>query len=208
MSEDKIVTLDKIREQADVRAALGGMARVDIENAMLHMIGIGEAAAARVHALEVELDATRNHLERERRLNATIKRRQGKKGRPRLRTDAQWFELVSAFDPAHITPLPIPGRVFVLGHVDDMIIVEVPAECTDAQILGFKELLHKSGMTSAAMIVKEGTRFLKLAPCDAAQTKAIDARIREHDERAAQTQAQAEASATSEDRAEAPRAIF
>jgi hypothetical protein len=198
----EIVTIDKIREQANVREALKEMQREDIEAAMLHLIGISEGAAERVHALEVELANTRDHLERERRLNGTIKRR--KKGRGKKVTDSQWFELLSAFDPKRIAKLPIPGQVFVLGHIDDMIIIEVPAEAADEEIQGFKKMLHDAGMTSAALIVKEGTRFLKLVPCDAAQTKAIEGQIRKLED----VQAQVTPPAAAEDGAEAGRAIY
>jgi len=193
-----VITPEQIREEAAVRAAFADMSRSELESAAVHMIGITEAAAVRVHALEVDLQLTRDLLERERRLNASIKRR--KKGRVRRVRDEQWFELVSAFDPKKITKIPIPGNVFILGHVDDLLVVELPQDATQTTIDSFRDWLRGTGVTSVAICVSAGTRFLKLHPCDAAQVAALNSHMAKLEHA---PEAKAQAARSSEDGPEA-----
>lgn len=150
---------------------ISAMPRDELEAAFLNLVRVSETAVMRVHALETDLDTLREQLRTAR----------GKKNRKRVQRE-QVFELVEAFDPTKITKLPIPGRVFLLGHIDDMLIVEVPADSTSSDIENFKRFMRRSGLTSAALIISAGTRFMRLRPCTRAEEKEIYAQLQRDDD--------------------------
>lgn len=88
--------------------------------------------------------------------------------------EATWHELTDFFDADKIKKLPVSGRVFLMGQVDDAIVVEVPAATSQQEIEGFQRYLVEKGMTSVCLVVPDTVRFLKLTPCDAETTAILD----------------------------------
>lgn len=179
----EIITPEEMRQEQEIRASVSVMERPQLEEAFLHLVSTNVAAGARVEALENDLQLHRDLLERERTVNAQAKR--GKNARKKLLKGEQIYELVSAFDATKITPLP--GRSFLMGHIDDVIVIEIPSKSTSAEVAAFREGIQKMGITSACMLVKEGTKFLKLRVVDPKTREEIERHLHE------QSQAQAEA---------------
>lgn len=175
-----ILTAGQMKEDARIKAAMTEQSRTEIEDSLLQMIHIADTAAARVEALENEIAPLRELLERERKINKAIKRIKGKEKIIAANPDP-WFELKSAFNPKTITRMPIEGRVFIMGHIDDVIVVEVPGDSTDEQMRVFQAGLHNMGMTSAAIMVKEGTRFLKMEPVNDEERNMLEGQMEKID---------------------------
>ncbi len=90
--------------------------------------------------------------------------------------EGQWHELTDYFDAEQIKKIPIPGRVFLMGQVDDAIVVEVPASTSQQEIAAFQKYLVDNGMTSVCLVVPNTVRFLKMIPCDEETAEMLDKR--------------------------------
>jgi hypothetical protein len=92
-----------------------------------------------------------------------------------------WYELVEHFDARHIERLPVKdGRAFIMGRLDEAVVVEVSKETDQQKLVQIGQWLEKHGLDS--IIVTDDIRFVKLRPCteeierklDASQMKKVD----------------------------------
>jgi len=102
------------------------------------------------------------------------------KYKPRLMPGAQWFEIVSCFDPAkyeHFTYGPNGERAFVLGSLDKLLVVEVPKSAHNESVREIGRHLSESG--KEAIIVSEGIRFLRLRALTVNEERDVERQIKE-----------------------------
>lgn len=176
-------------------AAVAAMARKPIEKMSMHEMAtelalvreqndrLGQVlsvAAPNVAAIQDERD--RAVVERD-GLRAEIERlheRLKKRGKSAVRDAGEhWYELTQIFDPNEIKLLPLPDgkRAFLMGVIDDLVIVEVPKDTPAAAARGFQEFLQKQGLQSAAIVVTAGVQFLRLRRTTAKQERKLDATL-------------------------------
>lgn len=73
----------------------------------------------------------------------------------------QWYELTDYFDPKEIAPVTVRGSGFMLGPLEDFVVVEVPSTFSGDQRSLLGKMLGEMGLKS--LIVAEGIRFLRLS---------------------------------------------
>jgi len=100
-----------------------------------------------------------------------------------------WYEVVDLFDANQIQG--IGDRVFIMGKLDDVVVVEMPKHFTPelAQTLG--DRLKRVGITSVCFVVPEGVRFLKLSPLSPVEEAKLDIERKQQLETAGLPQGQA-----------------
>jgi len=91
------------------------------------------------------------------------------------REGEHWYELVEYFDAREIRRLPTAGSTYLLGVLDDVVVIEVPATATPPEIAVFQKLLRDRGMASPCLVIRAGVRFLKLASVDTETEAKLDA---------------------------------
>lgn len=103
----------------------------------------------------------------------------------RLRVAKQyWYELEAYFDPHEIKATPVSGGGFILGILEDFVVVEIPKDKTKEDIYALGQYLAKVGLK--ALIVQAGIRFLRLTEVDkkkASELEEILVRQKATDER-------------------------
>lgn len=142
------------------------------------------AAAPHVAAIEQERDQFRTDRDGLRaevdRLHERLQKR-----RENLARDAgageHWYELTAAFDPNQIRMLPLPDgkRAFLMGVLDDLVIVEVPKDTSTDTARAFQEFLRRQGLKSAAIVVTDGVQFMRIRRVEDKQARALDAKLAE-----------------------------
>lgn len=86
-----------------------------------------------------------------------------------------WYEVIDLFDPNKIRGL---GRgLFIMGKLDDVNIVEVPAGTTQRDIASLVERLRGAGIKSTCFVIQAGTRFVKLKALTEMEEAKIEAEI-------------------------------
>ncbi len=137
-------------------------------------------AAPNVAAIETERDEAQQQLAG---LRAELERLRGrlkKRGKAGVRDAGEhWYELVSVFDPNAIKMLPLPegGHAYLMGVLDDLVIVEVPVATAQKDIAGFRNFLQTQGLKSGAIVVTSDVKFMKLRRSDAKQARMLDAKL-------------------------------
>lgn len=96
------------------------------------------------------------------------------RGDPLRKKGEHWYRLVEWFDVNEIQRLPTAGSTYIMGVLNDVAIVEVPAAATVAEIAEFTKLLEARGLTAPCLVVRAGVRFLKLAAVDAGTEAKLD----------------------------------
>lgn len=86
---------------------------------------------------------------------------------------AQWFGLETYFDPQHIEATPIEDGGFMMGVLDEIVVVEVDPATEQTKIERIGALLNELGLK--ALIVHKGIEFLRLRACTPEETKRLDA---------------------------------
>jgi hypothetical protein len=96
----------------------------------------------------------------------------------RLMPGEHWFEAIGYFDPAGATLVPVGDaggpRAFVLGALDDLLVVEIPRDMGATALEAVGTHLAQAG--KHAILVTEGIRFLKLRLCTHAEAQEIEAK--------------------------------
>lgn len=168
MSENTIITPEQIAEEAAARKLVGDLPRKELETQYIHLAKMFADVSEEYQGLKGSFDVVSANLERERELNKAIKRKKKGKGK---KHETPWYELQEALNPENYTRLPFEGDAFLLGHVDDVLIIEIPRGSSAAEIRGLQHGLRSLGMTSAALMVEEGIRFMKLRPLSKKEAK-------------------------------------
>lgn len=146
------------------------------------LVAVLTAAAPNIAAIEEERDravAERDGLRTEvERLHERLKKR-GKNAVRDARAGEHWYELVNTFDPTQIKLLPLPEgkRAFLMGVLDDLVIVEVPKDTSTEAARGFQQFLQAQGLKSAAIVVTAGVQFMKLRRVDDKQARVLDGQL-------------------------------
>lgn len=73
---------------------------------------------------------------------------------------AHWYALESFFDPKLIESTPIEDGGFMMGALEDWIVVEVKADWSPEKIQAIGDRLTAIGIN--ALVIHEGIRFLRL----------------------------------------------
>lgn len=84
----------------------------------------------------------------------------------------EWYELISYFDPDEIKPVPVEGRVFLMGAVNDIPIVEVARDTPEDKLESLAQWLEEAGIE--ALVVTEGVKFLRLRPAKPAECAVLE----------------------------------
>jgi hypothetical protein len=74
-------------------------------------------------------------------------------------------------------PLPDGKRAFLMGVLDDLVIVEVPKDTSAEAAQGFQKFLQQQGLKSAAIVVTAGVQFMKLRRAPDKEARALDAQL-------------------------------
>ncbi len=71
-----------------------------------------------------------------------------------------WYELEGYFNPKAIEAIPVLDGGFMMGILEDFVVVEVPSDKSTEAINKLGAYLQSAGLK--ALIVQEGIRFLRL----------------------------------------------
>lgn len=184
MSENTIITPEQIAEEAQARQLVKDLPREELETQYIHLAKMFADVSEEYQGLQGTIEVLNAHLERERQINKSIKRKKNGK-----KHETPWYELQEALDPENYTRLPFEDhKAFLLGHVDDVLIIEIPRGSSAAEIRGLQHGLRSLGMTSAALMVEEGIRFLKLRPMSKKEAKEAEEAMKKVKDAEAQAQ--------------------
>lgn len=92
-------------------------------------------------------------------------------------SDARWFEVVDRFDPAAIRAIPRTAkdeRMFILGPIEDIIIIEVPQNAPVERVQEVLRVFEERGIRVLAFT--DNTRFVKLRMCSPQEQEMLNAR--------------------------------
>lgn len=89
------------------------------------------------------------------------------------RKGSHWYELESYFDPALIESTPVEDSGFMMGVLEDFVVVEVKEDTPHVRIESIGKVLAEIGVK--ALIVRAGIRFLRLKSCDGDQEAKLNA---------------------------------
>lgn len=84
-----------------------------------------------------------------------------------------WYELEAYFDPKEIEAIPVLDGGFMMGILEDFVVVEVSKDKSMEEINMLGAYLEKSGLK--ALIVREGIKFLRLTEVDKEKVVELDA---------------------------------
>lgn len=99
-------------------------------------------------------------------------KKQNSKHERRLPDKERWYRLEAVFDDKNLAATAIRGAFF-RGALDKLMVVEVQADFPDEQYGALAKWLENHGIE--AMVVKEGVRFLKIAPADKGEQEVLEA---------------------------------
>lgn len=102
----------------------------------------------------------------------TTKRKRRKPPRPAN----EWYELVAHFDADKIKAVPVEGRAFLMGKINQIHVVEVARATPQEQLGKLASWLEENGIE--AIVVSEGVRFMKLKPVTDAEYDMLEAHLR------------------------------
>jgi hypothetical protein len=85
---------------------------------------------------------------------------------------SHWYELEAYFDPKLIESTPIEDSGFMMGVLEDFVVVEVKEDTAVATIQQIGAQLAEMGIKS--LVVRAGIRFLRLNGCDPEKEKQLD----------------------------------
>ena len=77
----------------------------------------------------------------------------------------EWFEIEEYFNAEKIERVPAMGgmeRAYMMGFVEDVLVIEVPKDTPDVDIHAFNAHLKDMGLSVPFVTVTAGVRFLKL----------------------------------------------
>jgi hypothetical protein len=107
------------------------------------------------------------------------------KNRKERRADpARWYRLDGYFDKRtdHVHGLDEKHAQYVLGRIDDIVIVQVPDEMPPAQRMafmqGFREVAALASQEMKYILVPSSVKMLRLIPVDATTSKELDRQMR------------------------------
>lgn len=105
-----------------------------------------------------------------------MKRKKPVPKRDKLRKPGEhWYEVTDLFDPNRIQSLG--GQMFVMGKLDDVVIVEVPDHVSPKALEKVHKQLRAMGVTSLCFAIQAGVRFLKLKALTAVEETALEAEV-------------------------------
>lgn len=87
-----------------------------------------------------------------------------------------WYELDEYFDAEQIRRIPAPkgwGTVHLMGMLQDIFVVEIPATAPAAEVQAFANLL-RAQFGQEILLVTQGVRFLRLRSVDAEMEEKLD----------------------------------
>jgi hypothetical protein len=95
------------------------------------------------------------------------------------RAGSHWYELDAYFDPHEIEATPIKDSGFMLGVLEDFVVIEVKKGTSDDQIQHTGKLLGEMGIK--VLIVREGIQFMRLKACGHEQEKKLNKILEEQE---------------------------
>jgi len=106
---------------------------------------------------------------------AAIARRQLATAQRRIKkfSEPTWLGLEAYFDPTEIEMTPIKDAGFMLGAIDDLIVVEMPRTASDAQVSNVGMQMTALGMK--VLVIREGVSFLRLREITGAEAEKLSA---------------------------------
>ena len=117
------------------------------------------------------------NIARKQKKSAEARKRKGgklhKKG-------THWYELEGYFDPKLIESTPIQDSGFMMGVLEDFVVVEVKEDTTVATIQQIGTQLAEMGIK--ALVVRAGIRFLRMTSCTAEQEKKLNEILKKQSE--------------------------
>jgi len=96
----------------------------------------------------------------------------------------RWYKLDAYFDKRteHVHGLDDKHAQYVLGRIDDIVIVQVPDDMAPAQRIafmqGFREVAALASQEMKYILVPSSVKMLRLRPVDAAASKELDRQMR------------------------------
>jgi tRNA(Met) C34 N-acetyltransferase TmcA len=93
---------------------------------------------------------------------------------------AHWYALEDYFDAHKIEAMPVKGSGFMLGTLEDMVVVEVPEHFSPAAIQGIGDSLTSIGIK--ALVIREGIRFLRLRAVEDQERARLDTIVATRDQ--------------------------
>lgn len=84
-----------------------------------------------------------------------------------------WYEIKAYFDPRNAVATPVEDSGFMIGVLEEFVVVEVPESFSQDAIMRIGAQLSDIGVK--ALVVREGIRFLKLSGCAPEQERQLDA---------------------------------
>ncbi|MCZ2109357.1 MAG: hypothetical protein LC118_07305 [Dehalococcoidia bacterium] len=96
----------------------------------------------------------------------------------------RWYKLDAYFDKRteHVHGLDDKHAQYVLGRIDDIVIVQVPDDMAPAQRIafmqGFREVAALASQEMKYILVPSSVKMLRLRPVDPAASKELDRQMR------------------------------
>jgi hypothetical protein len=113
---------------------------------------------------------TKQLAERVRAKAGKRRRKSGEVSRP----GTHWYGIEDYFDPTQIEAVPVKGAGFMMGVLEDMVVIEVPkAMASDNNLVRLGQQLSSMGIK--ALIIQEGVRFLRLRSVSDEERNKLDA---------------------------------
>jgi hypothetical protein len=98
-----------------------------------------------------------------------------KRGDQLRRKGEHWYELTEFFDAEKIKRVKSPlGATFLMGMLEDVFIIEYPANATHKELSHFMSYIRQKGIMPC-LAVRQGVRFVKLSSVDEAREADLDA---------------------------------
>jgi hypothetical protein len=95
---------------------------------------------------------------------------------PIRRLGEHWYELIEFFDATKIERIAVIDQAsYLMGMLQDAIVIEVPEGTSEADMVHFTAQLRKAGVRAPPIYIWEGVRFLKLAAVGEEMERRLDA---------------------------------
>lgn len=88
-----------------------------------------------------------------------------------------WYELIEYFDPHAIQRIPGPSNAFMMGMLQDAIVVQIPEGTEPEEVPQFVAALSAKGIDNPVLVVTDKVRFVKLGTVSEEMEARLDAAV-------------------------------